>query len=209
MKVRDIMTAEVACAEPDFTLDEIATMMRDEDTGVIPVVDEDELIGVITDRDIVIRCIAEGKDPTDLTAEEFASEDLQTIAPDADSAEAARIMSQHQIRRLPVVEDGRLLGMVSIGDLAVKERNEDLSKQALQEVSRGVKLSRGQKAEPAPISAPKAKGVSGGGRQQRLEGGQGISNQSARREEGRQQRVTPIRPEAKTPARGTSRRKAS
>ncbi len=92
-RVCDIMTEDVATASPDTTLDEIARMMRDEDTGAIPVVEDDELVGIITDRDIVIRCIAEQKQPSDVAAEEILSEQLEVVEPDADVEEAARIMA--------------------------------------------------------------------------------------------------------------------
>lgn len=181
MKVREIMTTEVATGSPDTTLEELATMMRDEDVGAIPIVAEGELTGIITDRDIVVRCIAEGKDPSEVTAEEVISEDLQIIAPEDEVEDASRIMAERQIRRLPVVEEGRLVGVVSIGDVAVKHGDERVSGEALQEVSKGVKQS---------------------GRKRAVRGkGQGIANQSREREEKRQKRVVPIRSEAAVPER--------
>ncbi|MCI0348432.1 MAG: CBS domain-containing protein, partial [Acidobacteriales bacterium] len=144
MKVREIMTTDVATAQPDSTLEEVASMMKEEDTGAIPVLDEDELVGIITDRDIVVRCIAEGKDATETNVEDILSEDLATIEPDADVEEAARLMSQRQIRRLPVVEDGMLVGVISLGDIAVKEVDEEPAAQALEGVSRGVKQESGR-----------------------------------------------------------------
>ncbi|HWR36151.1 MAG TPA: CBS domain-containing protein [Clostridia bacterium] len=143
MKVREIMTTDVMTADPDTTLETIATMMRDEDVGAIPIVDDDELVGIVTDRDIVLRCIAEGKDPAETTATDVLSEDLETASPDTYAEEAAEIMSRQQVRRLPVVEDGQLVGMVSIGDIAVKERDERVSGGALEGVSRGVRKSTG------------------------------------------------------------------
>jgi CBS domain-containing protein len=186
MKVREIMTTEVESAVPDSTLAEIAGMMRDEDVGAIPVVDGDELVGIITDRDIVVRCIADGKDPADLTAEEIIRETPQVISPEDDVEQASRLMAQRQIRRLPVVQDGQLVGMLSIGDIAVKHGDEQVAAETLDKVSRGVK-GEGRKAEPAGI----AKG--------------------AEREQGRKQRVVPIRAHGKRAAQGkkASRRKAS
>ena len=139
MKVRDVMTTDVATATPETTLEDIATMMRDEDTGAIPVLDGDELVGIITDRDIVIRCIAEGKDPVETTVEDVLTEGLETIEPDSDVEEAKHLMSRRQVRRLPVVEDGELIGMLSIGDIAVKA-DTDVG-EALENVSEGVKTS--------------------------------------------------------------------
>lgn len=186
MKVRDIMTTEVRTAAPDTTIEEIATMMRDEDVGSIPVVDGNELSAILTDRDIVVRCLAEGKDPAETTAEDIASEDLVTIEPDADVRQAARLMSSRQIRRLPVVEDGNLVGMVALGDIAVKQRDEEVSGEALEEISEGVKGSRGGKK---------------GARRAGSRVGQGIGNRSAREEAGRQRKVSPGR------AAGTARRR--
>jgi CBS domain-containing protein len=144
MKVRDIMTSEgLATATLDSTLKEIAALMRDEDVGAIPVLDvEDQLAGIITDRDIVVRAIAEGEDPSVCTAEEILSEELHTIEPDASLEEAASLMARHKIRRLPVVEDGTILGMISLGDISVKAEEEQAA-EALEGVSEGVKPSIG------------------------------------------------------------------
>jgi CBS domain-containing protein len=139
MKVRDIMTTDVATATPDTTLEDVATMMRDEDTGAIPVLDEAELVGIITDRDIVIRCIAEGKDPVETTVEDVLTEGLETIEPDADVSHAHDLMSRRQVRRLPVVEEGEFIGIVSIGDIAVK--SDTNVSHTLESVSEGVKAS--------------------------------------------------------------------
>lgn len=140
MKVTDIMTSEgLATATLDTTLAEIAARMRDENVGAIPIVDEDEkLAGIITDRDIVVRGIAEGEDPDECTAEDILSEQLHTIHPQADLEEAAELMARHQIRRLPVVEDEVIVGMISLGDLAVKAE-EDEASAALEDISEGVR----------------------------------------------------------------------
>jgi CBS domain-containing protein len=149
MKVRDIMTSdELATATLDTTLEEIANMMKDENVGAIPVLDdEDNLAGIITDRDIVVRAIAEGQDPSSCTAEEILSEELHTIEPDAGLEEAADLMARHKIRRLPVVEDGMIIGMISLGDISVKaEEEQDKAGEALGDISEGVKPSRGEDA---------------------------------------------------------------
>ena len=151
MKVRELMTEEVATVTLATTLNEIASKMKEEDTGAIPVLDEDKLAGIVTDRDIVIRCIAEGKDPNELTAEDILSRELETIEPDADVQEAARIMARRQVRRLPVVEDGELVGVISLGDIAVKE-DEDVAGDTLQDVSRGAKAGSSGK-KPASRAA--------------------------------------------------------
>lgn len=140
MKVRDIMTSEgLATANLDTTLAEIAERMRDENVGAIPIVDDDDkLTGIITDRDIVVRAIAEGEDPNACTAEEILSEQLHTIHPDADLEQAADLMASRQIRRLPVLEDDVIIGMISLGDLAVKSE-EDEASDALEDISEGVR----------------------------------------------------------------------
>ena len=142
MKVRELMTPNPTCAEPDTTVEEIATLMKEEDIGCVPVIDEDgQVTGVVTDRDIVLRCIAHGKDASECRAEDVMSPQTMTISPEKDSREAARLMSDRQIRRLPVVENGELVGMLSLGDVAVKEDNDRLSGDVLQDVSEGVKSS--------------------------------------------------------------------
>src|SRR5919112_3031778 len=146
MIIRDIMTSDPVSVEPDTTIEEVATLMKEEDIGAVPVVEDGELAGIVTDRDIVLRCIAEGKDATECTADEVMSNDVRTITPDTSTDEAARIMGDKQIRRLAVVEDGKLLGMVSIGDLAVKADNDDLSGDTLEDVSKGVKQSSGRRS---------------------------------------------------------------
>jgi CBS domain-containing protein len=140
MKVRDIMTSEgLATATLDTTLTEIAQRMRDENVGAIPIVDDDDkLAGIITDRDIVVRAIAEGDNPEECTAEEILSEEMHTIHPDADLEEAADLMASRQIRRLPVLEDDVIVGMISLGDLAVKSE-EDEASEALEDISEGVR----------------------------------------------------------------------
>jgi CBS domain-containing protein len=148
MKVSDIMTSEgLATATLDTTLAEIATRMRDENVGAIPIVDDDEkLAGIITDRDIVVRGIAEGEDPNECTAEDIISEQLHTIHPEADLEDAAELMARHQIRRLPVVEDAVIVGMISLGDLAVKAE-EDEASAALEDISEGVRKAGSTQGE--------------------------------------------------------------
>lgn len=211
MKIRDVMTEQIVKAQPDTTLEEIAMMMKTENTGAIPVVDEDELIGIVTDRDIVVRCIADGGDPTEVTAEDIVSEDLETIDPDAEIDEAMELMSQKQIRRLPVVNTaGELVGMVSIGDLAAKQEDEEESGHTLKNVSRGVKNSRRVQSQPvgrAGTAMRQAAEKGGSSGQQGV-----VSKHSATKEVGRQSRVIPFRSDPNQAARGqkkSSKHKAS
>ena len=207
MKIRDIMTTKLATAQPETTLEEIATMMRTGDVGAIPIADGDELVGIITDRDIVVRCIAEGKDPSEACAEDILVGDVATIDPESEVDKAAEIMSRQQIRRLPVVENGRLIGIVSIGDIAVKQKDDRVSGDALEGVSRGVKHSTaGKNVKAASKKAPaKHLNTGEGSKPQRTARdqnetaqGQGISNHNLSEERGRQARVVPIRAEGKS-----------
>jgi CBS domain-containing protein len=157
MKVREIMTTDVVTATPDTTLDQIAGMMRDQDVGAIPILDDDQLVGIVTDRDIVVRCIAEGKDPSETSVEEvLIEEELETILPDVDAEEAAQLMASKQIRRLPVIEDEVLVGIVSLGDISAKGDSEAAG-EALEDVSQGVK--KGPQA-----SGQQSRGAGSGGR---------------------------------------------
>ena len=117
--VRDLMTESPRSLENGSTVMEAARLMRDEDAGIIPVVEGEKLVGTVTDRDIAIRVVAEGKSPESVTVGEIASRELVTIDPRQDLDEALRLMARHQIRRLPVVEeDGRLVGIVAQADIA-------------------------------------------------------------------------------------------
>ncbi len=117
--IRELMTENPRTAQPDQPIAEVAKIMRDEDTGVVPVVEGERLTGMITDRDITIRVVAEGKDPQSTKVRDVASSDLVTVDPQQNLDEALRLMAQHQVRRLPVVEeDGRLVGVVAQADVA-------------------------------------------------------------------------------------------
>ena len=116
--VRDVMTSNPRTIDSSTPASEAARLMRDEDVGSLPIVDGDRLSGMVTDRDIALRIVAEGKDAS-TSAGEIASRDLVTIDPDQGIDEAARLMARHQLRRLPVVEeDGRLVGIVAQADVA-------------------------------------------------------------------------------------------
>jgi CBS domain-containing protein len=117
--IRDVMTPSPKALGSTSSAIEAARMMRDEDTGIVPIVEDDRLVGAVTDRDIVVRLVADGKDPSTITLSEIASRELVTIDPDQDLAEALRLMAHHQVRRLPVVEDdGKFVGIVAQADIA-------------------------------------------------------------------------------------------
>jgi CBS domain-containing protein len=133
-KIRDIMTDDIECCSLLDNVYEVAVKMKELNVGAIPIVDQGKIVGMITDRDIVLRCIAE-KHPASSKVEDIMSSDLITISADADSKEAVQLMAKHQIRRLPVVEGGKLIGIVSLGDFAVRELTDDQAKTALSEIS--------------------------------------------------------------------------
>jgi CBS domain-containing protein len=137
MNIRDVMTSNPRTVSPEDTIQNAARIMRDEDTGVVPVVENGRAVGVVTDRDIVVRAVADGQ--LDRPVRDIVSGDVITARPDMSTKEAALLMSEHQVRRLPVVENERLVGIVSIGDLAVKEGSDKRVGDALQDISQGVK----------------------------------------------------------------------
>jgi CBS domain-containing protein len=134
--VREAMTANPRSVEPSTTVVEAARLMRSEDVGSLPVVEGHRLVGIVTDRDIVLRVVAEGKDPQSTTVSEIVSGDLVTVEPDQDLDEALRLMARHQVRRLPVVDDGdRLVGIVAQADVA-QEADEEKVGRTVEDVSR-------------------------------------------------------------------------
>jgi CBS domain-containing protein len=117
--IKDTMTSNPCSIDADKPVSYAAKMMRDEDVGLAPIVEGDRLIGTLTDRDIATRVVAEGRDPESTTVREVASQDVVTIDPQQGLHEALRLMAEHQVRRLPVVEeDGRLVGVVAQADVA-------------------------------------------------------------------------------------------
>ena len=135
MNVREVMTTQVETVTPDTDLVTVARMMRDLDVGVVPVVEGNQLTGVITDRDIVIRAVADGRNLQNEQVGAHLSPNPTTIGPDANVKEAADLMAREQIRRLPVVEGGNLVGIISIGDLAVEVGKDQLVGDALEQIS--------------------------------------------------------------------------
>ncbi|MBY0144609.1 CBS domain-containing protein [Neobacillus niacini] len=133
-KIRDIMTDNVECCTLLDNVFEVAVKMKELNVGAIPIVDEEKLVGMITDRDIVVRGVAE-KHPGSTKVEDIMSSKLVTITADATSQEAAKLMAEHQIRRLPVVEGDKLIGIVSLGDFAIRKLTDDQAKEALTEIS--------------------------------------------------------------------------
>jgi CBS domain-containing protein len=133
--VKDAMTSDVTTAQPSSSLTEAAKLMKQEDVGSVPVVDGGRLIGVVTDRDIVVRGIADGSDPHAIQVGDIASRDLVTVRPDDDLEEALRLMAQHQVRRVMVVDDGRLVGVVAQADIAQEAKEKQVG-ELVEEISR-------------------------------------------------------------------------
>jgi CBS domain-containing protein/uncharacterized membrane protein YuzA (DUF378 family) len=117
-RVSDAMTRNPRSVQPTVTVAEAATILRSEDVGSVPVVEGERLVGVLTDRDIVLRVVSEGRDPGSTTVGDVATRDLETARPDQDLDEALRLMAQRQVRRLPVLEGGRLVGVLAQADVA-------------------------------------------------------------------------------------------
>ena len=133
--IKDVMTSDPCTIDADKSIAYAAKMMRDEDVGVAPIVESDKLVGMLTDRDIAVRVVAEGKDPERVTVREVASKQVVTVDPQQDLEEALRIMAKHQVRRLPVLEeDGRLVGVVAQADVA-REGDDKETGQLVQEIS--------------------------------------------------------------------------
>ncbi|OKJ95165.1 oxidoreductase [Streptomyces sp. CB03234] len=130
-KVREVMTADPVAVGPQTSVVEVARLMRDEDIGAVLVAEAGHLRGLVTDRDLVVRVLCRGGNAEDHSVADACSDDLVHVTPDDDVQQAVRLMRRHAVRRLPVVEEGRPVGIVSLGDLAV-ERDTD---SALSEIS--------------------------------------------------------------------------
>jgi CBS domain-containing protein len=124
MKIKDIMTKQVAYIGPDSNLVEVAQLMQKHDVGVLPVCQGENVIGMVTDRDIVVRNIAHGKDPGATPVKDVMTSNVKMVNPEMNLHQAAEFMSEHQIRRLPVVENNHLIGMVALGDLATQAKTD-------------------------------------------------------------------------------------
>lgn len=123
-RVHDIMTGHPVTVEPLTSVRAVARLMRDRSVGAVLVTAGDRLRGLVGDRDLVVRVLAEGGDPDETTVAHACSEELVTVGPDDTQEHAVRLMREHSVRRLPVVQDGRPVGIVSLGDLAVERDTE-------------------------------------------------------------------------------------
>lgn len=137
MKVRDVMTRSVDWVTPETSVVEVAQLMKKDDVGSIPICKENRLIGIITDRDIVLKVVAAGGNTNNISAKDIMSTDIVSVSADQDVHEAANLMSEYQIRRLPVLEKGELVGIIAIGDLAIEKIHINEAGDALSDISQG------------------------------------------------------------------------
>jgi len=136
MQVKEVMSPGVECVSPDVTLREAAQKMRALDVGPLPVCQNDRLIGILTDRDIVLRAVAEGRDPQATAVHDVMTPQIVYCFEDQEIAEVARLMEQKQIRRLVVLNrTKRLVGIISLGDLAVASGDEHCAARTLESIS--------------------------------------------------------------------------
>ena len=141
MKVRDMMTKQVIRIHPEEPVEVAARTLTQYNIGALPVCGRNgEIFGMVTDRDLVIRCMASGKDAGNVKVQDVMTQNVVSVAPDMDGALAARIMGREQVRRLPVVENGKLCGMVSLADLAGQEENVMDAADALAEITENIRF---------------------------------------------------------------------
>ena len=138
MKVRDVMTKQVIPVGAEETVAVAARSLTHYNIGALPVTKNGNLCGLLTDRDIVTRCLAANRDPNKTTVEQIMTRDVHGTRPDMDLGVAAHLMGRLQVRRLPVLEDGKLCGMVSLGDLAGREESVMDAADALMDISSNV-----------------------------------------------------------------------
>ena len=140
MQVRDLMNSSVVSITPGESAALAARLLSRHDVGSLPVCTEDgQLRGIVTDRDIILRCVAAEENPAETPVRDIMSRQCFTVAPDDDAREATRLMADRQVRRLPVVEGSRVVGMVSLGDLARCRRFDMEASEALSDISENIK----------------------------------------------------------------------
>jgi CBS domain-containing protein len=146
-KVSEVMTTEVVTVSPSTKVSEAARQMRDMNVGSLPVVDRQELVGIITDRDITIRVSADGLSADEVMVKEIMTANPATVKPDQKVDEASKIMSQHQVRRLPVVDKGKLVGILALGDVATDPDSQNEAGSALTDISQPSNMDRSIQSE--------------------------------------------------------------
>jgi CBS domain-containing protein len=139
MKVREAMTSNPTCVRPNDNVQLAAQEMKLHNVGVLPVCDDGMLFGVITDRDIAVECVATGNNPIDCLVRDYMTATPITIGPDEDTDEAYELMGREQVRRLCVMDDGKLIGIISLGDLAVQALDAQILARTLARISQPVR----------------------------------------------------------------------
>ena len=135
-QVRDVMTTNPACVSERDSIGDVARIMKDQDTGVVPVVDGKKIIGLITDRDIVVRGIAEGRDVSTVTVNEIMTKSIRSVKEDTPLNEVLDLMSSAEVRRVPVVNgNNELVGIISLGDIATNSNQDGKVGKAVEEIS--------------------------------------------------------------------------
>lgn len=134
--VRDVMTKDVKFCAPHDSVTSAAKIMRDINCGSIPVCKDKKVVGMITDRDIVLNCVADGKDNNSVHCHDCMTSDVIICSPDTDIHDCANMMADHQIRRIPVVENGAMVGICAIGDVATVDIHINEAGEALSQISR-------------------------------------------------------------------------
>jgi CBS domain-containing protein len=135
MKVRDIMTKSVASLRSDDSIEHAAQLMKQYNCGSLPVCTQDKLIGIVTDRDIAVRSVASGEASSHKRVGDIMTRDVVFASPETDVDDAARLMSDRQIRRLPVVENNSLIGIVALGDISLEPSCQECAEDALKNIS--------------------------------------------------------------------------
>ncbi len=135
MKVKDIMSKDVASLRSDDSIARAAQLMKQYNCGSIPVCTQDKLIGIVTDRDIAVRSVASGQDITQQKVGDIMTDNVVFGNPEMEVADAARLMSDRQIRRLPIVNDNSLIGIVALGDISLEPKYQDTAEDALKNIS--------------------------------------------------------------------------
>lgn len=135
MKVRDIMSKDVACLKKDDTIERAAQLMKQYNVGSLPICSGDKIVGIVTDRDITLRTVASGQDLRQKVGDIMTSDPV-IGSPDMDVKDAARIMSDRQVRRLPIVENNSLVGIVALGDISLEPALQDNAEEALTNISK-------------------------------------------------------------------------
>lgn len=137
MKVRQVMTSSVDWVSPDTSVVEVAKLMKKVDVGSIPICEGNKLVGIITDRDIVLKVVAVGGNSSSTSAKDIMNTKVISVTADQDAHQAADLMAKNQIRRLPVLEMGNLIGIVALGDLAIERIHINEAGDALSGISQG------------------------------------------------------------------------